>query len=176
MENFAGNLEEIFITVEVIGLFYYSCAVSVMNNRVPDYRQSRNFASLQENFGRQEQNLEQHYNEVLQTLAHRYDLRASALEDEKKMKLESLYNQLIDCGRTLDTNKEQIEEAQALYRDENKYLFLQVSSLCKKTNCHKFIYFFILVVCLYDFEYHLTDSKAHYEEVSTSDGCDPMAV
>ncbi|XP_031425500.1 fibronectin type III and SPRY domain-containing protein 2 [Clupea harengus] len=94
MENFAGNLEEIFITVE-------------------------------ENFGRQEQNLEQHYNEVLQTLAHRYDLRASALEDEKKMKLESLYNQLIDCGRTLDTNKEQIEEAQALYRDENKYLFLQ---------------------------------------------------
>ncbi|XP_076143870.1 fibronectin type III and SPRY domain-containing protein 2 [Alosa pseudoharengus] len=94
MENFAGNLEEIFITVE-------------------------------ENFGRQEQNLEHHYNDVLQTLAHRYDERASALEDEKKIKLESLYSQLIDCGKMLDNSKELIEQAQMVYRNENKYSFLQ---------------------------------------------------
>ncbi|XP_030649128.1 fibronectin type III and SPRY domain-containing protein 2 [Chanos chanos] len=94
MENFASNLEEIFITVE-------------------------------ENFGRQEQNLEQHYNDVLQTLSQRYDERASALEEEKKAKLEALYTQLLDCGKTLDTSKELIETAQELYRNENKFAFLQ---------------------------------------------------
>lgn len=100
-----------------------------MNNKMPVHRLSGHFASLQENFGRQEQNLEHHYNDVLQTLAHRYDERASALEDEKKIKLESLYSQLIDCGKMLDTSKELIEQAQALHRNENKYSFLQVSAL-----------------------------------------------
>ncbi|KAL2088887.1 hypothetical protein ACEWY4_015786 [Coilia grayii] len=83
------------------------------------------FITVEENFGRQEQNLEQHYNDVLQTLAHRYDERASAQEDEKKIKLESLYNQLIGCGKMMDDSKELIEQAQALYRNENKYAFLQ---------------------------------------------------
>ncbi|XP_064168933.1 fibronectin type III and SPRY domain-containing protein 2 isoform X2 [Anguilla rostrata] len=94
MENFAGHLEEIFITVE-------------------------------ENFGRQEQNLEQHYNDVIQTLTQRYDERASGLEDEKKVKLETLYTQLVDCGKTLDVSKELIEAAQEVYRNEDKLAFLQ---------------------------------------------------
>ncbi|XP_036390930.1 fibronectin type III and SPRY domain-containing protein 2 isoform X2 [Megalops cyprinoides] len=93
MENFAGHLEEIFIT---------------------------------ENFGRQEQNLEQHYNDVIQTLTQRYDERASGLEDEKKLKLESLYSQLVDCGRTLDLSKDLIETAQEMHRNEDKLAFLQV--------------------------------------------------
>lgn len=94
MENFAGHLEEIFLTVE-------------------------------ENFGRQEQHLEQHCNDVLQTLSHRYDERAAALGEEKKRKLESLYTQLLGCGRTLDASKDLIETAQELYRTEDKRLFLQ---------------------------------------------------
>ncbi|XP_061077085.1 fibronectin type III and SPRY domain-containing protein 2 [Conger conger] len=94
MENFAGHLEEIFITVE-------------------------------ENFGRQEQNLEQHYNDVIQTLTQRYDERASGLENEKKVKLETLYSQLVDCGKTLDVSKELIEAAQEVYRNEDKLAFLQ---------------------------------------------------
>ncbi|XP_056134528.1 fibronectin type III and SPRY domain-containing protein 2 [Lampris incognitus] len=94
MENFAGHLEEIFLTVE-------------------------------ENFGRQEQHLEQHYNDVLQTLSQRYDERAAELEEEKKGKLEALYNQLLGCGRTLDASKELIETAQEIYRSQDKRLFLR---------------------------------------------------
>eukprot|EP00064_Thunnus_orientalis_P021439 superscaffoldBa00006503_g21602 len=94
MENFAGHLEEIFLTVE-------------------------------ENFGRQEQHLEQHYNDVLQTLSQRYDERAAGLEEEKKSKLEALYNQLLACGQALDASKELIEAAQEIYRGQDKRLFLK---------------------------------------------------
>ncbi|AWP01341.1 putative fibronectin type III and SPRY domain-containing protein 2 [Scophthalmus maximus] len=94
MENFAGHLEEIFLTVE-------------------------------ENFGRQEQHLEQHYNDVLQTLSQRYDERAAGLEEEKKGKLEALYGQLLVCGRALDASKELIETAQEVYRSQDKRLFLK---------------------------------------------------
>ncbi|GAA6218853.1 fibronectin type III and SPRY domain-containing protein 2 isoform X1 [Lates japonicus] len=94
MENFAGHLEEIFLTVE-------------------------------ENFGRREQHLEQHYNDVLQTLSQRYDERAAGLAEEKKSKLEALYNQLLACGRALDASKELIETAQEIYRSQDKRLFLK---------------------------------------------------
>ncbi|XP_019935552.2 fibronectin type III and SPRY domain-containing protein 2 isoform X1 [Paralichthys olivaceus] len=94
MENFAGHLEEIFLTVE-------------------------------ENFGRKEQNLEQHYNDVLQTLSQRYDERAAGLEEEKKSKLEALYNQLLACGQALDASKELIEAAQEVHRSRDKRLFLK---------------------------------------------------
>ncbi|XP_037552851.1 fibronectin type III and SPRY domain-containing protein 2 [Nematolebias whitei] len=96
MENFAGHLEEIFLTVE-------------------------------ENFGRQEQNLEQHYNEVLQTLSQRYDDRASELEEEKKRKLESLYAQLLPCGQALDRSKDLIESAQEVHRSQDHRLFLKAA-------------------------------------------------
>uniref|UniRef100_A0A672G6B2 Fibronectin type III and SPRY domain containing 2 n=1 Tax=Salarias fasciatus TaxID=181472 RepID=A0A672G6B2_SALFA len=98
MENFAGHLEEIFLTVE-------------------------------DNFGRQEQHLEQHYNDVLQTLSQRYDERAAGLEEEKKNKLEELYSQLLNCGRAMDASKELIEKAQEIYRYQDKRLFLKVDSL-----------------------------------------------
>ncbi|KAL1257300.1 hypothetical protein QQF64_012845 [Cirrhinus molitorella] len=94
MENFASNLEEIFITVE-------------------------------ENFGRQEQNLEQHYNEVLQTLSQRNEARAAALDEQKNDKLERLYGQLLRCGQTLDASKELIESAQEVHRRRDKRAFLQ---------------------------------------------------
>ncbi|KPP73136.1 fibronectin type III and SPRY domain-containing protein 2-like, partial [Scleropages formosus] len=86
------------------------------------------FITVEENFGRQEQNLEQHYNDVIQTLSQRYEQGASRLADEKKLKLEALYGQLVDCGKTLDISKELIEEAQEIYRNENKLMFLQVRS------------------------------------------------
>ncbi|XP_076849851.1 fibronectin type III and SPRY domain-containing protein 2 isoform X2 [Brachyhypopomus gauderio] len=94
MENFASNLEEIFITVE-------------------------------ENFGRQEQNLEQHYNEVLQTLSQRRNEHITGLQDEKKLKMEVLYGELLSCGRVLDASKELIEKAQELNRWQNQRAFLQ---------------------------------------------------
>uniref|UniRef100_A0A8C4TGV6 Fibronectin type III and SPRY domain containing 2 n=1 Tax=Erpetoichthys calabaricus TaxID=27687 RepID=A0A8C4TGV6_ERPCA len=85
------------------------------------------FITVEENFGRQEQNLEQHYNEVIQTLTQRYEEKTSKLEEEKKQKLESLYGQLIDCGKTLDVSKEMIENAQEIYRNEEKIAFLEVT-------------------------------------------------
>lgn len=101
MENFAGHLEEIFLTVE-------------------------------ENFGRQEQHLEQHYNDVLQTLSQRYDDRAARLGEEKKGKLEALYGQLLGCGRTMDSSKELIETAQGIYRSQDKRLFLKNRGVCQR--------------------------------------------
>ncbi|XP_026175848.1 fibronectin type III and SPRY domain-containing protein 2 [Mastacembelus armatus] len=83
------------------------------------------FLTVEENFGRQEQHLEQHYNDVLQTLSQRYDDRAAGLEEEKKSKLEALYGQLLTCGQTLDATKELIEEAQEIYRNQDKRLFLK---------------------------------------------------
>ncbi|CAG5858590.1 unnamed protein product [Menidia menidia] len=83
------------------------------------------FLTVEENFGRQEQHLEQHYNDVLLTLSQRYDERAAALEEEKKGKLESLYGQLLLCGQALDTSKELIETAQEVYRSQDKRLFLK---------------------------------------------------
>ncbi|KAM8895055.1 fibronectin type III and SPRY domain-containing protein 2 isoform 2-T3 [Spinachia spinachia] len=83
------------------------------------------FLTLEENFGRQEQNLEQHYNDVLQTLSQRYDDRAAGLEEEKKGKLEALYKQLLACGQAMDASKELIETAQDVYRCHDKRLFLK---------------------------------------------------
>ncbi|XP_067276007.1 fibronectin type III and SPRY domain-containing protein 2 [Pseudorasbora parva] len=94
MENFASNLEEIFITVE-------------------------------ENFGRQEQNLEQHYNEVLQTLSQRLEASAAGLEEQKKRKLELLYGELLRCGRILEESKHLIERAQEMHRHTHTHTFLQ---------------------------------------------------
>lgn len=81
---------------------------------------------VQENFGRREQHLEQHYNDVLQTLSQRYDERAAGLEEEKKSKLEALYRQLLACGQALDASKELIETAQEIHRSRDKRLFLKV--------------------------------------------------
>ncbi len=118
MESFASNLEEIFITVEVCtwSRLRLACLGRVSSARV----------CLQENFGRQEQNLEQHYNEVLQTLSQRNEERAVPLDEQKNSKLERLYGQLLRCGRTLDTAKELIESAQELHRRPDKHAFLQV--------------------------------------------------
>uniref|UniRef100_A0A671Y453 Fibronectin type III and SPRY domain containing 2 n=1 Tax=Sparus aurata TaxID=8175 RepID=A0A671Y453_SPAAU len=85
------------------------------------------FLTVEENFGRQEQHLEQHYNDVLQTLSQRYDERAAGLEEEKKGKLEALYNQLLSCGQAIDASKELIETAQEVYRLQDKRLFLKVT-------------------------------------------------
>nr|XP_046248147.1 fibronectin type III and SPRY domain-containing protein 2 [Scatophagus argus]XP_046248155.1 fibronectin type III and SPRY domain-containing protein 2 [Scatophagus argus]XP_046248163.1 fibronectin type III and SPRY domain-containing protein 2 [Scatophagus argus] len=83
------------------------------------------FLTVEENFGRQEQHLEQHYNEVLQTLSQRYDERSTGVEEEKKGKLEALYNQLLACGQAMDASKELIETAQEIYRCQDKRLFLK---------------------------------------------------
>lgn len=83
----------------------------------------------QENFGRREQHLEQHYNDVLQTLSQRYGERSAGLEEEKKGKLEALYKQLLACGQAMDASKELIEASQEIYRTEDKRLFLKVLKL-----------------------------------------------
>ncbi|MBN3285671.1 FSD2 protein, partial [Polyodon spathula] len=108
------------------------------------------FITVEENFGRQEQNLEQHYNEVIQTLTQRYEEKTSGLEDEKKQKLEKLYSQLVNCGKTLDISKDLLEAAQEICRNEDKLAFLQAavptvaSSICSSDKppdsefCHQY--------------------------------------
>ncbi|XP_078540873.1 fibronectin type III and SPRY domain-containing protein 2 [Lissotriton helveticus] len=85
------------------------------------------FITVEENFGRQEQTFDMHYTEIMQTLAQRYEEKAQALEEEKKLKLEALYGQLVDCGKTLDTSKDLMETIQALFKSKDKVAFVKTA-------------------------------------------------
>uniref|UniRef100_A0A8C8YFD9 Fibronectin type III and SPRY domain-containing protein 2 n=1 Tax=Prolemur simus TaxID=1328070 RepID=A0A8C8YFD9_PROSS len=76
------------------------------------------FITVEENFGKQEQNFESHYNEILETLAQKYEEKIQALGEKKKEKLEALYGQLISCGENLDTCKELMETIEEMCHEE----------------------------------------------------------
>lgn len=76
------------------------------------------FITVEENFGRQEQNFEYHYNEILETLAQKYEQKIQALGEKKKEKLEALYGQLVSCGENLDTCKELMETVEEICHEE----------------------------------------------------------
>lgn len=81
---------------------------------------------LQENFGRQEQNFESHYNEILETLAEKYEAKVRALGERKREKLEALYEQLVSCGENLDACRELMETVEEICHEE-KVDFIKVS-------------------------------------------------
>ncbi|KAM5291544.1 fibronectin type III and SPRY domain-containing protein 2 isoform 2-T2 [Glossophaga mutica] len=76
------------------------------------------FITVEENFGRQEQNFESHYNEILETLAQKYEEKVRALGERKREKLEALYAQLVSCGENLDTCKELMEAVEEVCHEE----------------------------------------------------------
>uniref|UniRef100_A0A8C2VIS5 Fibronectin type III and SPRY domain containing 2 n=1 Tax=Chinchilla lanigera TaxID=34839 RepID=A0A8C2VIS5_CHILA len=76
------------------------------------------FITVEENFGKQEQNFESHYNEILETLAQKYEEKIQALGEKKKEKLEALYGQLVSCGENLDTCKELMETIEEMCHEE----------------------------------------------------------
>ncbi|XP_006885195.1 PREDICTED: fibronectin type III and SPRY domain-containing protein 2 isoform X2 [Elephantulus edwardii] len=76
------------------------------------------FITVEENFGRQEQNFESHYNEILETLAQKYEEKIQALGEKKKEKLEALYGQLVSCGENLETCKELMETIEEICHEE----------------------------------------------------------
>ncbi|XP_007943304.1 fibronectin type III and SPRY domain-containing protein 2 [Orycteropus afer afer] len=76
------------------------------------------FITVEENFGRQEQNFESHYNEILETLAQKYEEKIQALGEKKKEKLEALYEQLVSCGENLETCKELMETIEEICHEE----------------------------------------------------------
>uniref|UniRef100_G3T161 Fibronectin type III and SPRY domain containing 2 n=1 Tax=Loxodonta africana TaxID=9785 RepID=G3T161_LOXAF len=76
------------------------------------------FITVEENFGRQEQNFESHYNEILETLAQKYEEKIQALGEKKKEKLQALYGQLVSCGENLETCKELMETVEEMCHEE----------------------------------------------------------
>lgn len=106
MENFAGHLEEIYITIE-------------------------------ENFGRQEQNCEMHYTEVMDSIASKHEEKLQVLADEKKRKLESLFEQLVECGKSLDTSKDLMETIQKCFKENDKVEFVK-AALDTTSRLHKY--------------------------------------
>lgn len=76
------------------------------------------FITVEENFGRQEQNFECHYNEILETLAQKYEEKIQALGEKKKEKLEALYGQLVSCGENLDACRELMETIEEMCHEE----------------------------------------------------------
>ncbi|KFM05664.1 Fibronectin type III and SPRY domain-containing protein 2, partial [Aptenodytes forsteri] len=83
------------------------------------------FITVEENFGRQEQNFEAHYNDAVQVLAQKYEEQLEALGEEKRQKLEALYGQLVSCGERLDTCKELTDTTQELYLENDKANFMK---------------------------------------------------
>ncbi|KFQ18878.1 Fibronectin type III and SPRY domain-containing protein 2, partial [Merops nubicus] len=86
------------------------------------------FITVEENFGRQEQNFEVHYNDAVQVLAQKYEEQLEALGEEKRQKLEALYGQLVSCGEHLDTCKELTDTTQELFLENDKATFMKVKS------------------------------------------------
>ncbi|NXV28349.1 FSD2 protein, partial [Rissa tridactyla] len=84
------------------------------------------FITVEENFGRQEQNFEVHYNDAVQVLAQKYEEQLEALGEEKRQKLEALYGQLVSCGEHLDTCKELTDATQELYLENDKATFMKI--------------------------------------------------
>lgn len=82
------------------------------------------FITVEENFGRQEQNFESHYNEILETLAQKYEEKIHTLGEKKKEKLEALYGQLVSCGENLDACKELMETIEEMCHEE-KFDFIK---------------------------------------------------
>ncbi|XP_061856152.1 fibronectin type III and SPRY domain-containing protein 2 [Colius striatus] len=85
------------------------------------------FITVEENFGRQEQNFEVHYNDAVQVLAQKYEEQLEALGEEKRQKLEALYGQLVSCGEHLDTCKELTDITQDLYLENDKAEFMKAA-------------------------------------------------
>ncbi|KAM6060269.1 LOW QUALITY PROTEIN: fibronectin type III and SPRY domain-containing protein 2 [Theristicus caerulescens] len=85
------------------------------------------FITVEENFGRQEQNFEVHYNDAVQVLAQKYEEQLEALGEEKRQKLEALYGQLISCGEHLDTCKELTDTTQELCLENDKAEFMKAA-------------------------------------------------
>ncbi|XP_071610512.1 fibronectin type III and SPRY domain-containing protein 2 [Heliangelus exortis] len=85
------------------------------------------FITVEENFGRQEQNFEVHYNDAVQVLAQKYEEQLEALGEEKRQKLEALYEQLVSCGEQLDTCRELMDTTQELYLENDKASFIKAA-------------------------------------------------
>ncbi|KAM3925547.1 fibronectin type III and SPRY domain-containing protein 2 [Leptodactylus fuscus] len=85
------------------------------------------YTTIEENSGRQEQNLEMHYTEVMDTLASKLEDKMQALGEEKRLKLESLFEQLVDCGKSLDTSKDLMETIQQLFKQNDKVEFVKTA-------------------------------------------------
>lgn len=107
---------------------------------------------MQENFGRQEQNFEVHYNDAVQVLAQKYEEQLEALGEEKRQKLEALYEQLVSCGEHLDTCKELMDTTHKLYQENDKVTFMKIGKILKERSelkafntsrlrraCHRFL-------------------------------------
>ncbi|KAE8617929.1 hypothetical protein XENTR_v10009227 [Xenopus tropicalis] len=85
------------------------------------------YITVEENFTRQEQNAEMHYTEVMDMLNTKHEEKLQTLGEEKKLKLESLFEQLIDCGKSLDTSKDLMETIQGLFKEKDKATFVKTA-------------------------------------------------
>ncbi|XP_069812711.1 fibronectin type III and SPRY domain-containing protein 2 [Dendropsophus ebraccatus] len=85
------------------------------------------YTTIEEISGRQEQNLELRYTEVMDTIASKLEEKMQVLGEEKRLKLESLFEQLVDCGKSLDTSKDLMETIQQLFKQNDKVDFVKTA-------------------------------------------------
>ncbi|KAM4037600.1 fibronectin type III and SPRY domain-containing protein 2 [Anomaloglossus baeobatrachus] len=85
------------------------------------------YTTIEENSGRQDQNLELHCTEVIDTIASKLEEKMQAIGEEKRLKLESLFEQLVNCGKSLDTSKDLMETIQQLFKQNDKVEFVKTA-------------------------------------------------
>lgn len=78
-----------------------------------------------------------HYTEVMDTIASKLEDKMQALEEEKKLKLESLFEQLVNCGKSLDTSKDLMETIQQIFKQDDKVEFVKVRAPNGLSYCNK---------------------------------------
>ncbi|XP_053573403.1 fibronectin type III and SPRY domain-containing protein 2 isoform X2 [Bombina bombina] len=85
------------------------------------------FVTVEENYVRQEQHFENHYTEVMDAVVSKHEEKVNALREEKTLKLESLYEQLINCGKSLDLSKDLMETVQEIFKGPDKVEFVKTA-------------------------------------------------
>lgn len=70
-----------------------------------------------------------HYAEVMDSIASKHEDKLQVLADEKKQKLESLFEQLVECGKSLDISKDLMEAIQKCFKENDKVTFVKVRAL-----------------------------------------------
>ncbi|XP_042332984.1 LOW QUALITY PROTEIN: fibronectin type III and SPRY domain-containing protein 2 [Sceloporus undulatus] len=85
------------------------------------------FITVEENFAREEHKFERRYDDMMQILEQRYEEMMQVWGEEKKEKLEALYEQLVSCGENLDTCKELMETIEDLGQGANKVDTIQTA-------------------------------------------------
>nr|XP_015221052.1 PREDICTED: cardiomyopathy-associated protein 5 [Lepisosteus oculatus] len=88
------------------------------------------FNTVEENCTKSEQSLEEQNDEMMKTILEQYNEMSQKMEDEKKFKLEQLYDQLVTFQESIDSAKDILEKTIKEVEEPDEVTFVTVSCVC----------------------------------------------